>query len=134
MLYTFAIIVPAGRAEATPLEQELNLCHGYIHRLNIRFPPGPQGMVYLAIYHREHQVWPNTPDEAFNGEDETVDSFEHFDLTEPPHNLLVRAWSPGTTYNHTITIRIGILPRAVLLPLAKLDGLLRKFFKILGVK
>ena len=134
MFYDFAIKVLAGTKEDDPKEQELNLTHGIVHRIEVEFPAGCRGYVYLVIYHREHQVWPTNIDQAFNAEGYTVPMDEHFDLTEPPHNLLVRAWSPNAIWPHNITVRVGILPETVLAPLTGIGPMFKKFFKLLGVK
>ena len=134
MFYDYAVLIPAGTPEDDPVEQELNLTHGIIHRVEVEFPAGCRGYAYLAIYHREHQAFPTNINEAFNGEGYTIPIDEYFDLTEPPHNLLVRGWSPNAIYPHTITVRIGILPKEVLSPLTGIGGLFQKFFKLVGVK
>uniref|UniRef100_A0A6M3Y2N6 Uncharacterized protein n=1 Tax=viral metagenome TaxID=1070528 RepID=A0A6M3Y2N6_9ZZZZ len=134
MFYDFAVTIPAGTLESAPIEQELNLTHGIIHRVELEFPAGCRGYAYLAIYHREHQILPTNINEAFNGEGYTIPIDEHFDLTEPPHNLLARGWSPNATYDHTITVRVGILPEEVVSPLTGVGAMFKKFFKLLGVK
>ena len=123
MLYEFDIEVKAKTKKDSPKEQELNLTHGIVHRIEIEFPAGCRGYVFLVIYHRQHQVWPSNLDDAFDAEGYTIPMTEHFDLTEPPHNLLVKAWSPQATYDHTITVRVGILPKEVLLPVIGLKEL-----------
>lgn len=134
MFYDFAVTVLAGTTKAVPKEQELKLVHGFVHRIEVDFPYGCRGYVSVVIYHREHQVWPTNPDRVFSAEGYTVPVREHYDLTVKPHNLLVRAWSPDADYDHTITVRVGILPEDVLVPLTGLGAMLMKFFKRLGVK
>ena len=130
MFYDFAITVIAGTTEAAPKEQELSLTHGFIHQVEIEFPRGCKGYVSLVLYHREYQFLPTNPDEAFNGDGYTIVIKEHYDLREPPHILLVRAWAPNATYNHTITVRIGVLPQSVLLPLKGLGAMLKKLITV----
>lgn len=134
MEYDFAIEVLAGTKKDDPKEQELNLTHGFVHWIGVEFPAGCRGYVYLVILHRLQQKWPTNIDQAFNAEGYTLPIREHFDLTEPPHTLLVRAWSPDAIWPHTITVRVGILPEETLTPLTGLGVMLNKFFKRLGVK
>ena len=134
MFYNFAVTVLAGTTKDDPKEQELNLTHGFVHRIEVDFPFGCRGYVYLVIFHRLQQKWPTNIDEAFHAEGYTVPIDEHFDLTEPPHTLLVRAWSPECIHDHRIAVRVGILPEAALAPLTGLGAMLAKFFRVLGVR
>lgn len=134
MLYDFAILVKAGTKKDSPKEQELNLTHGIIHWISVEFPGGCKGYVYLVICHRQQQKWPTNIDEAFNANAYTIPLREHYDLTEPPHTLLVKAWSPDATYDHTITVRVGILPEKVLLPVTGLTASLKRLFTLIGVR
>ena len=126
MFYDFAVTVTAGTTKATPKEQELKLTYGIIHQVEIEFPRGCKGYVSLALDHWEHQFLPTNPDEAFNGDGYTIVIKEHYPLTTTPYSLYARAWSPDAVYNHTITVRIGVLPLSVLQPLKGLGAMLKK--------
>ena len=134
MYYDFAVLVETKHTVDSPKEQELVLTHGIIHRVEVEFPAGCRGQVCLQLFHREHQVWPTNIDEAFNGEGYTVPIDEHYELTSEPYVLKAVAWGVSCNYPHTITVRIGILPEEVLVPLTGLGTMLQKFFKRLGVK
>jgi hypothetical protein len=126
MFYDFAVTVTAGKTEAAPKEQELKLTYGVIHQVEIEFPRGCKGYVYLALDHWEHQFLPTNPDEAFSGDGYVIVIKEHYPLITAPYSLYARAWAPSATYNHTITVRIGVLPESVLLPLKGLGAKLKK--------
>ena len=134
MFYDFAITIPAGTAEASPVEQKLDLTHGIIHRVEVEFYPGPRRYAWVKIFHREHQLWPTNLDGEFRTDAYTIAFDEYEEMFEPPYALLVRGYSPGADYSHVVTIRIGILSsKAALLLLAALRGLM-KLFKLLGIK
>ena len=133
MFHKWGVTIPKGRTKAQPYEQELTLTKGIIHRVEIGFPAGCRGYVYFVLDHREHQLLPTNPDEAFNGEGYTIVIKEHFPLTAEPYTLIARGWAPDAVWNHTITVRIGILPEWVLVPLKGVAAMFKKFFKLLGV-
>jgi len=134
MFYDFAITIPAGTAEASPVEQELNLTHGIIHRVEVEFYPGPRRYVWVKLFHREHQLWPTNLDGSFQTDGYTIAFDEYEEMLESPYVLKVRGYSPNADYSHVVTVRIGILEsRAALLLLNALKGLM-KLFKLLGIK
>lgn len=133
MFYRYGVTIPKGKTKAEPYQKELTLTKGIIHRVEIGFPGGCRGYVYLVLDHREHQLLPTNPDEAFNGERYTIVIKEHFPLTSEPYTLIARGWAPDAAYDHTITVRIGILPEWILVPLVGLGNLFKKFFKLVGI-
>jgi len=133
MFYDFAVTVTAGKTKAVPLEQELKLTYGIIHQVEIEFPRGCKGYVSLAIDHWEHQFLPTNPDEAFNADGFTIVIKEYYPLVVPPYSLYARGWAPNATYDHTITVRIGVLPEEVLLPIKGLGTVLRALLAPIGI-
>lgn len=134
MYYDFAITIPAGTAEDSPKEQELNLTHGIIHRVEVEFYPGPRRYVWVKIFQHEHQLWPTNLDGSFCTDAYTIAFDEYHEMFQPPHNLLVRGYSPDADYDHVVTVRIGILEsRTAVLLLNALKGLM-KLFKLMGIK
>ena len=114
MFYDFDVVVPAGTLESAPIEQELNLSYGVIHRVEVHFPAGCRGTVYLELLHRRHQIFPTLEDQAFHGDQFPIAFNDHYELFEPPHTLVARAYSPTANHNHTIMVRIGVLHPAYL--------------------
>ena len=133
MFYDFAITIPAGTAEASPVEQELDLTHGIIHRVEVQFPVGCMELAHLRLFHRRHQVWPTNIDGSFASDGYIIAFDEHYDFFEPPFDLTAIGWNDDETYQHVITVRIGILPQEIVLPFAGLGGALRRFLKLVGV-
>ena len=133
MFYNFAVVVTAGSTEANPTVETLKLTKGIIHRVEVEFPRGCKGYVSLKLYHQEHQVWPSNPPGAFKTDAYTVPIDEHYKLDSAPYSLKARGWAPSATYDHTITVRIGILSEEVLSPLTGLGAMFKKFFKLIGI-
>ena len=133
MFYDFAIAVPANTLESAPVEQTLKLTAGVIQKVSLLFPPGPHGMVKLKLMEGGHQFLPTNPEGYFASDDEALNIDEFYELTSEAYSLKAVAYSDGTTYNHTVSVRIGILrPEEV----EKSSGLmmaLKRFFKLVGI-
>jgi len=134
MYYDFAVTVTAGKTKNTPKEQTLKLTKGVIHYVEVNFPAGCRGYAFMTLRHQEHQVWPTNPERAFSGEGYTIPMQEYYKLYSEPYSLKAVAWSPDATYDHTITVRIGILSEEELEPVKETTNLLQKFLKLLGGK
>jgi len=116
MFYDFSFTIPANTTKKSPLREDINLTHGIIHRVEIGFPAGCAGLVYLQIVQGLHQIWPTNADGSFNTDDYTIAFNEYEDMTTEPFTLTLIGWNLDDTYDHTLEIRIGILPMIVLKP------------------
>ncbi len=133
MFYNFAITVPAGRLEAEPVEQELNLTYGVIHRVIVIGRPGFNGYVKARLYYRRHQIIPTNIDEEIIPGRFPLIYPEHYFLYEPPHNLVVIAYSPGSVEPHTFEVSIGILAPEHFPEYQEERGKMSQFFKLIGI-
>lgn len=131
MFYDFAVTIPAGTTKASPHEESINLVSGVIHQLEIEFPAGCRGTASLVIFHGAHQVWPTNIDEAFNTEDFTIVVREAEKLPAGPNLFRLVGWSPEAQYDHTITVRFGILPPEAVLISAIVDAIKSLFAALL---
>lgn len=134
MFYDFAVTIPAGRGEDNPVEQELDLTHGIIHRVEVEFYPGPRRYAWVKIFYREHQLWPTNLDGSFRTDAYTIAFDEYEEMFEPPHTLLVRGYSPEADYPHVVTVRIGILSSKSALMLLKALKAILKLAELIGIK
>ena len=130
--YAWDILITANKLEKTPVEKELNLTIGVITKIAIKFPPGCHGMVRVRLLHRRFQLIPLSGGEWVTGDGETVPFPEYFELKETPADLNFIGCSPGTGHNHTITVRITVLPKAVATFIPLID-VMTKFLKRIGV-
>ncbi len=134
MFYDFAIAVPAGTLESAKVEQELHLGAGIIHNVRILFPPGPHAMVRVRLLHWESPFVPTNFDGYLASDDEVIVIDEYFELKTAPYTLKAQLWSPGTTYPHTIDIRVGLLAAEDVNPAAGLGGMLGKLLNFFGIR
>jgi len=134
MYYSYPVVVPANTLESAPVVTNIKLTAGVIHRIECVFPPGCQGMVHLAISHEGTQQWPETHGSSFAAEDFTIVIDDRYELPADINELVALAWSPGTSYPHTLTVRVGVLPKEVFEPQSALSTGLNKLLQLIGVK
>lgn len=131
MEYEFALVVPAATPLASPFTDDLQLEQGIIHYLEVRFEAGCQREVHCKLERWGHQAFPKLPSVSFSSEDETIKKDTRFPLLAEPYSLKFYGWSPSADYNHTITVRIDILPADELAPTNVLLRALNKFFSLI---
>lgn len=113
MIFAWDITILAGKTAASPKTQILKLSKGIIVKVEVKFVRGCHGMVKVRLRHEESQLVPLSRDEWITGDDESVTFPEFFELKTGPYQLKFVGCSPGTRYNHTVTVRISVLPKLV---------------------
>lgn len=111
MLFTKDITVPANTLDSAPKEDIIKIAHGIITWISVLEPPGCHGMVHCTILHHEHQIAPSTLNMTMTGDTTPIEWDEFYESYQPPYELKVKLWSPGTTYPHRVTVRVAVLPR-----------------------
>lgn len=129
MLYSWDVDVPANTAEASPVRQDLKLAYGVVSQVTVVFPPGCVGLVHLRVFRGGQQVWPSTADQDLAGDTFPVEWPEHYELTNEPYSMVARLWNLDDSYEHTVTIRIAVLPRRAVVAFALADV----FGRLLGL-
>lgn len=131
MIYEYDLTIPANTLVSAPVRQIMLIDRGIIHKVEVEFPGGSNKAVLVTIRDALHQVYPTNPDGQLKANNFTISGSEWLEVEEPPYQLEAYGWSPGTTYQHVITIRLYQLPREVLEPgrdamnfLGRLRGLL----------
>jgi hypothetical protein len=133
MFYSYPVVVPANTPESAPAVTRIKLTAGVLHRVECVFPAGCQGMVHLAIEHQGTQHWPLTEGCSFSAEDFTVGVDDRYELDAETNELMAYAWSPGTTYPHTLMVRVGVLAKDVFEPQSALVLGLNRLLTLIGV-
>lgn len=132
MFFAWDITIPAGTTEADPLTQILKLSKGVITRCDIKFPRGCHGMVKVRLRHQEAQLVPLSRDQWVTGDNETVPTEAYYELGETPAQLKFLGCSPGTSFDHTVTVRISVLPKRVASMIPFMEILIKAFSRIFG--
>jgi len=112
-LYVIDLTVPKDTQQTNPKEETVKIEEEVIVAIECHFPPGCRGMVYTACYYGEEQLFPRPYGSYLHGDGETIRWEEYYELPHTPCVLTIRGWSPGTSYDHTVTWRINALPKWV---------------------
>jgi len=132
MYFCWDITIDADTPEKLPIYGYLRITKGIITRVDMKFPAGCHGMVKCRLYRYEQQLIPLTRDEWITGDDETVPTETYGDLTAFPYQLKFVACSPDTDYDHTVTVRIQVLP-SYAVGFAQLTNLVTRLLDKLGL-
>ena len=114
MIYSWNLVFHSGTTRETEEIYEVELDPGIITKLEITFPTGCAGLVKVHINDEIHQVFPTNPDDVFTGNGNTIAFATYHPIFEVPYALQICGWNEDDTYDHTVSIRMGILPREVL--------------------
>ena len=133
MFYDFAVSVPANTLESAPVEQTLKLTHGIIHKVEVQFPIGTQALAHCKILEGGHQFLPTNPEGSFASDGYVIPIDEYYEFYTEPYTLKVRCWNDDDTYQHTITIRVGIMESKVAIFLMNILTQMAKFLKLVGI-
>lgn len=105
MHYTLELSVPANTLAGAPVSTTVDVAAGVLQHLSLIFPPGCARMVRAQIYDGATLIFPKTAGSSYCEDAYTVeiDCAEIYDATK---TLTLKAWSPGTTYAHKLTLHL----------------------------
>lgn len=118
MFYAWNVLLPNTKTAATRTKQVLHLERGTITRCDVVFPTGCCGLVFCHIDHALHQVYPKNPGTTFKGNGETIISVDEYEIKDEPFQLEFYGWNTDDTYDHTVTVRIQLVPEREIIRLA----------------
>ena len=113
MFYKQSITVPPLTPESTPVEIDMPICNGVIHRVEIEFEKWCANLLHIRILRFRQQIFPSTPAEWFEADGETISWNDYFEVFEEPYTLHVQGWSQDDFFEWTARVRVGILPRTI---------------------
>jgi hypothetical protein len=98
-----SVLTPAGTEDTAPLTTDLNWRQGYPVRLELRFPPGPSGLVGIQLLHSGEVVVPHDKTEWLITDNEPV----IWPLDGFPYNAkyAIRSYNLDV-YDHTVQVRM----------------------------
>lgn len=67
------------------------------------------------------------------GDTTPIEWSEYYESYQPPYELKIKAWTDGTIYDHTITVRVAILPKKALVS-ASVAEAIKNVFQLLSPK
>ena len=131
MIFEHTLTIDAGRTQAAPASTEMKLTKGIIHKVEITGDGGEHNLVFVVIRRGLHQVWPTNPDGQLHPGFFPISYPVWQPLEEEPYIMVIEGWAPDTTYNHTVTVRLGIQRREVLEPGREALGVIGKIRDLL---
>jgi len=90
--------------------------------------------VYVRILRFESALVQVGKDTWLTGDNETVQCETYEPLDEAPYQLKFVAYSPNANYDHTITVRVTVLPESIATPYQALLDLVAIFRRLLGLR
>jgi len=109
MNFAFNITTPKSTPESSKQKTVLNLVRGKIIKVEVQFPPGPQGLLHVHINRANHQIWPFNPDSSYVGDAQIIVIPADYYLDQPPYQLECYTWNEDDTFEHMCIIRIDIM-------------------------
>ena len=106
-IYSRAFTVSASSSQEFELEVEGDV----ITYVRIRFPPGPSGLLRVAVHYGEKRIFPYEADTWFYGDNEIIEWHEYYELPETPCTLKVIAVNDDDTYDHTFYLVLNVQKR-----------------------
>jgi len=118
MFYAWNILLTKGNTAATPEKTILIIERGIIVRCEVFFPSGCSGLAYCHINKALHQIYPKNPDYQYAGNGEAIIASDEYEIKEEPHQFEFYGWNTDEIYDHTVTVRIQVVPKREITRLA----------------
>ena len=132
MWYRYYITVPRGTEKTTPVRKEIGLPEGVVTKVRVRFPPGPRGEVYTAVYQGAHKMWPRGEGNWAWGDDEPIEMTEHVRNITGWHWTL-EGYAPDTVYSHTVWWDFNVLEQEYAEPYSAVQRLVELLKDVIGL-
>jgi len=136
MFYVEEIKIPANTSEKNAIKRTFKVTKGVIHRVEVHFPPGCAALAKVQIFRFTHQIFPTTRGTYFASDNETIKFRDHYEIRVAPAELTIKAWNEDDTYDHTVRVRIGIIPKRIAEPqylFRQIESHLRMLLRRIGV-
>ena len=121
MFYAWNFELTKGKSEASKTKHILYLERGTITRCEVVFPVGCANLVHVHVNQALHQIYPKNPDMQYLGDGAVIVSTDEYELKEEPFQLEFYGWNTDEIFNHTVTVRIQLIPRREVIRLALAD-------------
>ena len=101
MHYTKELTVTANTLIGAPVSTTIDLPAGVLDKIEITFPPGCARLVLAQIFDGATMLYPKTAGMSYSYDAYTV-TINDFVIWDAAKTLTLKAWSPGTTYQHKL--------------------------------
>lgn len=124
MLYSIDITTPKNTPETSKKITKLKVSDGVIHKVGIVFPSGCAGLVKIQMFEGGHQFISSTEGQYLSGDGEVVTIPDFYEIKRAPRYITIKTWNEDDTYDHTLQIRIYMLPKKYLMPAGATEGII----------
>ena len=131
MLYVAEILFINGKDSDNQTRTNLKCAKGVIHKVEIVFPQGCANLVNVQLYLNEHPILPSTQGQKLKGNDETIIIPEFIELENSNNIITIRGWNEDDIYDHTVLVRIYVLPKTILMNTGIAEGFVTALSSIL---
>lgn len=124
MLYSTDIKVPKNTPITAKQVTKLKVSDGVIHKVGIVFPSGCAGLVKIQMLDGGHQFISSTEGQYLSGDGEVVTIPDFYEIKTAPRFITIKTWNDDDTYDHTLQVRIYMLPKRFLMPAGATEGII----------
>lgn len=109
MIYTANITTPKNTSQSSLKKTTISVTKGLVYKVDFYFPPGPAGLMGVAVFDGLFQVWPSTVGDFFVSDDETIRFDDMYLKESAPFEFQVYTYNVDDTYDHVVAVRIGLV-------------------------
>jgi len=113
MIYTIDITTPPNTLLSSPLKSILRVTKGLVYKVEIEFPPGPCGFLYIAVFDGSYRVWPSSSDTWFHSDDKLISFDDCYLVENAPYSFSVFTFNIDDTYEHWCQVRLGVVSKEI---------------------
>jgi len=113
MIYVGNISIPKDTPPSKPIREPIKIVRGLVYKVEIEFPPGPEGTSHIVINDGGHQLWPSTPGTDFASDNYTISFDDTYMKSVDPMEFQIYGYNTDLVNPHTIQVRIGMVDKEV---------------------
>ena len=109
MDFCSTVTTPINTSADSPKETLFKLTKGLVYKIEVFFPPGPQGLVGVRILEKNVQLYPVERTEWFVGDNMTIQFEDTYYLFLPSFEWTIQSYNTDTAWEHTVQVRLGLM-------------------------
>ena len=131
MLYSKHVTFPADKTELTKTAQHFHISKGWIYRAWLIFPPGCAGLVKVRMLHQGHPIIPINKTDYIKADNYVFELPMYYPVPTEPFRVTFEGWNEDDTYDHEITLMLLVLPKAYILPVGAVEGIMESLSNLI---
>jgi len=113
LIYQTSLTIETGKTKQSPGRGSLRLSKGLIYLFEFKFRDGANDTAGVSLWEGGHQVSPFTIGEWYTGNAETLSYDDVYLVNSAPYSLDIYGYNDDVTWEHEITVRIGLVTERV---------------------